>query len=141
MPKELQIPFYDADDFHPETNISKMTKGIPLTDEDRYPWLEILSNKITEWSNNKGAVLACSALKEEYRKILQNNSKLLQFIYLKADKQLIINRLKIRKDHFMPVSLINSQFEILEEPLNAITINSELTIKEVLDNIIRIINK
>ncbi len=136
LAKELLIPFYDGDDFHPKENIKKMTSGIPLTDSDRFPWLEILANKIIEWSNNDGAVLACSSLKKNYRQILQTNSDLVQFVHLKANKELIINRLKKRTDHYMPVTLIDSQFEALEEPSDAITIDAGLSKNKILEIIL-----
>ncbi|MEM6718689.1 MAG: gluconokinase [Bacteroidota bacterium] len=109
------IPFVDADAFHPKENIQKMTNGIALTDGDRQPWLENLNQELKKRSQEKGAVLACSALKERYREILAKGIKSLQWIYLKGDFDLIQQRMQQRK-HFMDVNLLQSQFDTLEEP-------------------------
>lgn len=121
---DLNLPFYDADDFHPEDNVNKMESGVPLNDDDRYPWLEILSENIAKWNRSKGAVLACSALKKSYRDHLRKgNQDRVTFIYLKGARELIYHRLKNREEHYMPSSLLDSQFETLEEPEHAITIS------------------
>lgn len=113
----LKIDFYDADDFHPESNVKKMTNGISLDDQDRKPWLETLSHKISEWQNDGGAVLACSALKDKYRELLTNNSlESVSWVYLDADITLIKSRIAQRKDHFFNPSIIESQFATLEPP-------------------------
>jgi len=132
----LMIPFYDGDDYHPASNIIKMSKGNPLTDEDREPWLKILSVQIKDWANSGGAVLACSSLKKSYRKILNGSSKAV-FIYLAASKDLIQNRLENRKGHFMPSELINSQFKALEEPVNAIKIDASFSTNENINHVIK----
>lgn len=118
----LDLPFYDADDFHPPKNVKKMSSGEPLNDLDRKPWLEILSNEIEEWNSNKGAILACSALKKSYRDILISKSDDVQFVYLKGDRDKILKRMRARKDHYMPPELLDSQFITLEEPDSAITV-------------------
>jgi len=115
LSQELRIPFFDADDFHPKKNIDKMTLGIPLNDNDREPWLKNLNNNLLEWDKNKGAILACSALKESYRRLLEENLTII-WIYLQSDFDTIFNRLKKRENHFMPPSLLKSQFESLEVP-------------------------
>lgn len=122
---ELGLPFYDGDDFHPPENIAKMEAGQPLDDSDREPWLRILANKIREWNKQEGAVLACSALKKSYRKILKSKSAAenIRFIYLKGDPSLISKRLAGRAGHFMPKSLLESQFKALEEPQGAVTVS------------------
>lgn len=113
----LAMPFYDADDYHTHANVDKMSKGIPLTDEDRMPWLQHLAGKIVEWEQEGGAVLACSALKEKYRKVLQSvPADQMVWIYLEGSRELIQERIKARKGHFMPAKLIDSQFEALEKP-------------------------
>lgn len=127
LAQNLGIPFFDADDFHPANNIEKMSQGIPLTDEDRLPWLETLRNLLH--TENAGCVLACSALKQKYRDILQSSET--KFVYLKADKSLIINRLRARKDHYMPSSLIDSQFKALEEPRDAMVVDASHSIEEI----------
>ena len=123
---ELGWQFYDADEFHSVASIDKMASGIPLTDDDRLPWLEKLRNLIvgcTEQDEN--AVLACSALRRCYREILLSGEGEIVTIYLKADAALIRDRLIDRHGHYMPVQLLDSQFETLEEPDNAIAIPAE----------------
>ncbi|MDH5366880.1 MAG: NADP-dependent phosphogluconate dehydrogenase, partial [Cyclobacteriaceae bacterium] len=113
LAENLRIPFYDADDFHPLSNKIKMEKGEALNDADRAPWLTILSEQITNWEKNNGAVLACSALKEVYRKQLESDSQV-NWIHLKGTKKIIEERLKLRKGHFFNSKLLDSQFQILE---------------------------
>lgn len=120
LAERLGLPFYDADDFHPTSNVKKMSSGQPLNDEDRKPWLLTLSNHIQDWNSKKGAVLACSALKQSYRDLLKSKSPDVHFIYLKGSRDLILQRMKIRRNHYMPPELLDSQFETLEEPAKAI---------------------
>ncbi len=134
---ELQLPFYDADDFHPPENVAKMESGKPLNDQDRMPWLQILQQKITEWEQADGAVLGCSALKKSYRKILSPGGVSVQFIHLRGSKELIARRMKQRTDHFMPEELLDSQFEALEEPAYAITVDINQTPEEIVSDIRR----
>ncbi len=130
---ELRIPFYDADDFHPSENIEKMTSGQALNDDDRFPWLEQLGALIIMISRNKGGVLACSALNELYRNYLRPGGHPVHFVYLKAEKELIRERLAKRTGHFMPDVLIDSQFEVLEAPKTGITIDASLPAEEILE--------
>jgi len=113
LSQHLSTPFYDADDFHPQANIEKMSNGTPLTDEDRMPWLETLAEKVHDWEN---AVLACSALKESYRKMLKSKTENIQWVYLQGSKELILERMKDRTGHYMKASMLDSQFEALEVP-------------------------
>jgi gluconokinase len=123
---DLSWDFFDGDDFHPISNIRKMSAGLPLTDEDRYPWLDQLQVLISDLhAREKNGVLACSALKESYRQLLASGGEDLELVYLKATPKLIKARLADRKGHFMPMELINSQFRTLEEPASAITIPAE----------------
>jgi len=118
----IRWPFYDADDFHTPANIRKMASAIPLTDLDRWPWLEDVRALI--FDHNKGGengVLACSALKQAYRKVLSEGADL-TVVYLKADPDLIRSRLGSRSGHFMPLRLVESQFLDLEEPEDALAI-------------------
>ncbi len=102
----LGIPFFDADDFHSEENVTKMKHNIPLNDTDRQPWLESLAIKISEWDSKNGAVLACSALKESYRSILTEGlGDRAVFIHLDGSFELIEARMKAR-NHFMPPALL-----------------------------------
>lgn len=113
---QLGWKFYDADNFHPPANVDKMTRGIPLTDEDRVPWLESLRAQIERnLQAGEPAVLACSALKEEYRQQLQVDDRV-KLVYLKGDFEMIQQRLQARRGHFMNPTLLHSQFETLEEP-------------------------
>ncbi len=119
-------PFYDADDFHSLENVRKMASGVPLTDEDRGPWLEKLQELISE-RNERGenGVLACSALKEAYRAILCADDNV-EVVYLKAEPDLIRSRLDRRRGHYMPPRLIESQFLDLEEPQEAFSVDAVL---------------
>jgi gluconokinase len=120
---ELNWPFFDGDDFHPPANVEKMQQSIPLTDEDRDVWLDALQDLIAAHINaGQPAIIACSALKQVYRDRL-NIGQSVQFIYLKGSYDLIHHRLEQRTDHYMPTSLLNSQFEALEEPENALVID------------------
>ncbi len=122
LANELSVPFIDADDHHPLANIEKMSQGIPLNDHDRKPWLDQL-HEIAVDHLNSGCVIACSALKEDYRKRLtQSIASHVLWIYLKGSYEQIFERMKNRKDHFMAAEMLRSQFETLEEPQNAINI-------------------
>lgn len=136
LAKDLGLPFFDADDFHPQRNVEKMKSGRPLNDDDRYPWLTILSENILKWNKKKGAVLACSALKKTYREILQpvSHSDLL-FVYLKGTKEIILDRLNKRTGHYMPPELLDSQFAALEEPEKAITVSIDQSPNKIVEQI------
>ena len=128
LSETLSIPFYDADWFHPRENITKMKSSIPLSDEDRMPWLENIASHALQWQTTGDCVLACSALKEKYRHILSVSIKTkLTFIHLMGDIHLIHNRLSLREDHFFPANLLKDQFSILEVPQDAIHININQT--------------
>jgi gluconokinase len=114
--------FADADDFHPASNIEKISTGIPLTDEDRRPWLARLRAQIADWiSKDRNVVLACSALKRSYRNELQVGPEV-RFVYLKGSAALIAERLRLRHGHFAGEAILASQIADLEEPQNAITV-------------------
>jgi gluconokinase len=119
----LNYEFHDADDYHPQLNISKMQQGIPLTDADRIPWLEILQALIHKWLlEHRNAVLACSALKASYRQYLNGNDEI-KLVYLEGSYETIEARLKRRQNHFMPEKLLQSQFDSLEEPSGSIKVD------------------
>ena len=121
---QLGWAYYDADDFHPEANVRKMASGTPLTDEDRWPWLEILSAAIGQWLRaEQGAILGCSALKQSYRDILVSGRPGVQIVHLKGPKALIAQRLETRQHRYMPASLLDSQFATLEEPCDALSVD------------------
>jgi gluconokinase len=119
--------FFDADDFHSAANIARMTAGVPLTDADREPWLATLQSLVRDLAANScNAVLACSALRTHFRERLGYAAPTgdMRFVYLKAPPDLVIARLAARTEHFMPPTLIDSQFASLEEPHNEITVDA-----------------
>lgn len=113
----LHWPFAEGDDFHSPANIAKMHNGIPLDDEDRLPWLQAIAEQIDRWrAERRNGVVACSALKRRYRDILVGDRLDVRLVYLQGDRALITQRLGARHGHFMSKSLIQSQFDALEEP-------------------------
>ncbi|MGE7415737.1 gluconokinase [Methylobacterium tarhaniae] len=109
--------FEDGDDFHPPANVEKMQAGSPLTDEDRWPWLAAIAAWIdTLRAEGRHGVVTCSALKRAYREILVGARPDVRLVYLKGDRELIGRRMAARHGHFMPTSLLDSQFRTLEEP-------------------------
>jgi gluconokinase len=120
-------PFYDADSFHPPANIARMTRGIPLTDADREPWLRAIRTRIDEvLAAGKSAVIGCSALKNEYRRVLSDEAPGVHFVYLRGDEPLLAERLRHRVGHFMNPHLLKSQLETLEEPGDAVRVEIAL---------------
>lgn len=123
---QLHWRFADADSYHSAASVAKMRAGIPLTDADRAPWLASLHNAIFAWLQaGDNVVLACSALKAAYRAQLLLNAEV-KLVYLRAPRELIAARLAERKNHYMNPSLLDSQFETLEEPADAITVDAAL---------------
>jgi gluconokinase len=117
LAERLRWPFADADDFHSAGNVAKMQNGIPLDDADRIPWLAAIARQVDHWRSNKQhAIVTCSALKRRYRQIVVGNRPDVRLVYLKGDQALIGPRLVARHGHFMPASLLASQFAALEEP-------------------------
>ena len=136
LAESLGWQFRDADDFHPPENIEKMRQGIPLDDADRLPWLQKMQNLIKQClSENTNLVLTCSALKESYRQMLLINKEFIQLVYLKGSFELIEKRLKERRNHFMTEKLLKSQFENLEEPDNAITVDISESLETIVQEI------
>ncbi|MGO4711219.1 gluconokinase [Bradyrhizobium sp. 2TAF24] len=131
----------DADSFHPQANITKMHAGIPLTDEDRWPWLRAIAAAIDHHAAADGPlIIACSALKRAYRDLLVHGRRDVRIVYLRGSQALIAGRLAARRDHFMPSSLLDSQFATLEEPTSdepAITVGIDASVETVVDDIIR----
>jgi carbohydrate kinase (thermoresistant glucokinase family) len=113
----LRWEFEDGDGFHPAANIEKMHRGVPLTDDDRGPWLQAIAAWIdaTRRAGRHG-VVACSALKRRYRDVLVGERRDVRLVYLKGDETLVAQRIAARHGHFMPAALLHSQFEALEEP-------------------------
>eukprot|EP00026_Physarum_polycephalum_P020931 Phypoly_transcript_23835.p1 GENE.Phypoly_transcript_23835~~Phypoly_transcript_23835.p1 ORF type:complete len:177 (-),score=20.53 Phypoly_transcript_23835:37-546(-) len=116
--KEPGWIYYDADTFHSPENVKKMSNGIPLTDEDRKGWLAGMKKAIDDWLSipNQVCFLACSALKKAYRDILADTDPKIYFIFLQGSKELIKGRIEHRHGHYMPASLLDSQFNTLEDP-------------------------
>ena len=127
---ELRWVFVDADDLHPEANVAKMAAGRPLVDDDRWPWLERIADELSQMeARGAHAVLACSALRQRYRdRIAQGRN--VRWVYLKGDAQTIEPRLASRSGHFMPASLLASQFAALEEPARAMVVDIRRSITE-----------
>jgi gluconokinase len=131
LASELAWPFADGDDYHPPANLEKMRHGIPLTDSDRAPWLEILRSLIAAWiAEGKSAVLACSALKRAYRERLQAGPEV-RFVYLKGDVALLQTRLRKRQGHYMTIRMLESQLATLEEPERALIVDVSRSPEEV----------
>lgn len=113
----LGCQFQEGDDLHPAANVEKMHGGTPLTDADRLPWLQKIAEEIDGWrARGESGVLTCSALKRSYRDIIIGDRKDVTLVYLKGSYDLIHRRMAARHEHFMPVALLDSQFEALEEP-------------------------
>lgn len=136
LAQRLRVPFADADDFHPQANIAKMTAGEPLDDDDRYPWLEAIG----EWlaaRDGSGGVMSCSALKRKYRDQLRRHCAGVEFLHLAGTPEVIGRRQASRPGHFMPASLLASQFETLE-PLepdeSGVTIDVDQNIDSIVDD-------
>jgi len=141
LAKRIEWPFKDGDSFHPASNVEKMRNGHPLTDEDRWPWLRAIAAEIDRTSDaREHVVIACSALKRAYRDILIGKRHNVRLIYLKGSRDLIGERLRARRGHFMPPQLLDSQFATLEEPREdekAIVVDIAPAVEAIVDNIIR----
>ena len=136
LAQQLRIPFFDGDDFHSELNIQKMATGQPLNDDDRAEWLKSLNELANQHVQKSGCIIACSALKEKYRTLLENGlNNALNWIFLKGSFELISERLKNRQGHYMPTNLLQSQFDILEEPDQAFTYKIENSPKTIVEMI------
>jgi len=135
LAQKLGWHFADADDFHSAANVEKIRCGIPLDDSDRAPWLAALRDAILHWNaEGQNAVLACSALKRKYRDALRTDG--VRFVYLKGDYELIEQRLHARAGHFASDSILKSQFEDLEQPADAITVEVNQTPDAIVSEII-----
>lgn len=136
LARQLQLPFFDGDDFHPPGNIQKMSDGVPLDDADRAGWLNRLNQHAIKYKG-KGAVIACSALKESYRSHLETGLEgNVQWIYLYGSYQTILERISGRTSHYMPSSLLKSQFETLEPPSYGIHIPVRITVDQAVSKIL-----
>jgi gluconokinase len=136
----LHWRYEDGDKFHPPSNVAKMHAGHPLTDHDRWPWLQAIADEIDRiCTARQHVVIACSALKRAYRDVLVQGRDNVRIVYLKGSEQLIAGRLAQRKGHFMPVELLASQFKALEPPAeaeNPVTVSIDAPVDAIADDII-----
>ena len=144
LAERLSWTFEDGDRFHPASNVAKMSAGQPLTDEDRWPWLQAIADEIDRVCNaGQHAVIACSALKRAYREILVHGRNDVRIIYLKGTQELIASRLARRKGHFMPPGLLDSQFKTLEPPGQGeapVTVSIDASVEAIVDDIVGQLN-
>lgn len=141
LAEALHWTFVDADDFHPAANVDKMRQGIPLTEEDRRPWLSALRSQIRAWlEQQRSVVLACSALKAWYRRALLIDPSRMRMVYLKGPFSLIERRLARRKGHFMGRELLASQYTTLEEPTEALIVDAALSPADIVQEIRKALN-
>jgi gluconokinase len=140
LAERLHWEFEDGDRFHPRSNIDKMRAGIPLTDEDRASWLRAIAERVDDIRGRGGhAVVACSVLKRRYRNVLIDGRRDVRLVYLQGSEALIARRLAARRGHFMPQSLLHSQFEALEEPgadEKPITVSVEAGPSDIVEQIV-----
>lgn len=133
----LGWPFFDADDFHSDTNVSRMRGGIALTDHDRVAWLQAIRAALARVDDaSENAVLACSALGKQFRASLREGFDDMRFVYLKVDRELARARVASRVDHFMPAALVDSQFASLDEPEDALVIDASKPPDEIVAEIL-----
>ncbi len=142
LAEKLGWPFFEGDDFHSKANIEKMSLGTPLTDEDRAGWLATIADQIRILDQEfRSGVIACSALKDSYRKMLSDAGKDVRFVYLKGDQDSIKRRLESRTGHFMKPSMLQSQFDILEEPQDSIRIDTKDPPHQIIQTILQVIGE
>jgi len=131
----------DADRFHPASNVAKMSAGQPLTDDDRWPWLKAIADEIDRLCGKRQhAVVACSALRRAYRDVLVHGRSDVRIVFLDGTRELIAARLALRKGHFMPAGLLDSQFRTLEQPgpdEGAVTVSIDASVEAIVDDIVR----
>lgn len=139
LAKRLGYEFCEGDTFHSKECIAKLSNGIPLTDEDRLPWLRSMNQHMREQQNHgMSAVYSCSALKKAYRVVLTMKVDDAYFVYLRISHDVVKERLETRKGHFMQSRLLHSQFNDLEEPEDAIIVNSHQEVSEVVQSIVEL---
>ena len=142
LAERLGFEFCDADDFHGAANIAKMARGEALTDADRSGWLALLRTRIDRaLTDRRGMVLACSALKERYRRQLGIERPGMVLVYLRTTPELAARRLRARTEHFMPSSLLASQFSDLEEPAGAIVLDADQPVEAIVSQIVGALEK
>lgn len=137
LSRELGWPYFDGDDHHPPANVAKMRAGTPLTDADRWPWLDRLNELLKQrQAAGDDVILGCSALKQMYRERLAQGLRDLRWVHLKGSFELIQSRLQVRKHRYMPASLLQSQFATLEQPTDALAVDVGPTPEAVVRSII-----
>jgi gluconokinase len=141
LAERLSWTFEDGDRFHPASNVARMSAGQPLTDEDRWPWLQAIADEIDRVCQAGGhVVIACSALKRAYRHVLAHGRRDVRIVFLRGTQFLIADRLARRKGHFMPPGLLESQFKTLEPPAadeNPVTVSVDASVETIVGDIIR----
>ncbi len=139
LAERLSWTFEDGDRFHPASNVARMSAGQPLTDEDRWPWLQAIADEIDRvCETGAHAVIACSALKHAYRDVLVHGRRDVRIVYLSGTQPLIAARLARRKGHFMPPGLLDSQFMTLEPPAadeNPVTVSIDASVETIVEDI------
>ena len=136
LAKKINGFLIEGDDYHPKENIDKMSSGVALNDNDRYEWLIKIKNEILKRNKNQNLVVTCSALKEKYRILLGTQNY--NLVYLKVSKKTALQRIRSRQGHFMPDSLVDSQFAILEEPQKSIVLDESLNTNEMVERLLSI---
>jgi len=138
LARHLGWSFHDADAYHPQANVEKMRDGVPLADEDRWPWLDRLNSLLRHSvAKRRPVVLACSALKEGYRQRLANRVSGVLFVHLSGSYELIAERLRARSHAYMPASLLRSQFDTLEAPGDALVVDVGQPVEQIVETIAR----
>jgi gluconokinase len=141
LAERLNWAYEDGDRFHPPSNVAKMSAGHPLTDEDRWPWLQAIADEIDRVCRSGGhAVIACSALKRAYRDVLVHGRCDVRIVFLSGTQALIAERLARRKDHFMPPGLLDSQFKTLEPPAgdeNPVNVSIDAPVESIVEHVVR----
>jgi gluconokinase len=141
LAERLNWVYEDGDRFHPASNVAKMSAGQPLTDEDRWPWLQAIADEIDRVCQaGRHVVIACSALKRAYRGVLVHRRDDVRIVYLKGTQPLIADRLARRKGHFMPPGLLDSQFKTLEPPEadeNPVTVSIDAPVETIVEHVVR----
>ena len=137
LAKQIGLPFYDGDDFHPAANVAKMAAGIPLTDADRAGWLATLAADFGKWEQSTGAIVACSALKEAYRQTLQAGaSQPLHWVFLDGSPDLLRSRIEGRQGHYMKSNMLDSQLADLERPTYGLRLDVKDTPEQLVAQIV-----
>jgi gluconokinase len=138
--RRLGVAFRDADEFHPRANVEKMSAGMPLSDEDRVPWLDAIGTAIRDADSGRPIVVSCSALKRAYRERIKTLAgRPVDFVFLDGPREVLRGRMNGRKGHFMPASLLESQLAALEPPAadeRALTVSIELPVGEIVDKVL-----